>query len=105
MWNTSSVKMLDDALGYIIDHVASSLTCKLGIITPNFKSHSKVNGIKQYLHIPGVIQDTITSSLVTDFILCRFGLEVWTGGRAPLLFSFGPPTNLSLFLSHCSELN
>lgn len=93
MWNTSSAKMLDDALGYIIDHVASPLTCKLGIITPNFQSHSKVNGIKQYLHIPGVIQDTITSFLVTDFILRRFGLEGWRENKQSPIAVLFPSSN------------
>lgn len=58
-----------------------------------------MNGLKKCLHSPGLIQDTITSSQLTDLVLDKLGLE--GGGRTcrvPLLVSFGPPAHLSFSL-------
>lgn len=74
VWNTS-VKMLDDALVFIIEHGAFYLTYKLGIILPVLRwSNGKVNGLKQCLHMPGPMQDVITSP-VANLILCKCNLE------------------------------
>ena len=61
-----------------------------------------MNELKKCLHIPGLIQDTITSSQLTDLVLDKLGLEGWRENMqsAVLFWSSNP----SLFLTAQNEI-
>lgn len=63
-----------------------------------------MNELKKCLHIPGLIQDTITSSQLTDLVLDKLGLEGWRENMQSPIAGLFWSSNPSLFLTAQNEI-